>query len=132
MDTLQTGTETILLVDDEALILNLGKEMLTELGYTVIAVSSGEEALKVFAEAHDRIDLVIMDMIMPRLGGGELYDRLRAIDAGLRAILTSGYSADGKAADILSKGCDGFIQKPFGFSQLAAKVREVLDKPGTE
>lgn len=125
-EALHGGNETILFVDDEPMILEVGGEMLSELGYRVIAVNGGQEALDIFASGHDRIDLVILDMIMPKLGGGETYDRLKAIDPNVRVILSSGYSIDGEAGEILRKGCNGFIQKPFGLGQLSAKIREVL------
>ena len=125
-EALHGGNETILFVDDEPMILEVGGEMLSELGYRVLAANGGQEALDIFASDHDRIDLVILDMIMPKLGGGETYDRLKAIDPDVRVILSSGYSIDGEASEILRKGCNGFIQKPFGLGQLSAKIREVV------
>ena len=125
-ESLEAGNETILFVDDDRMVLLVGREMLAELGYQVIAADNGEDALKIFASGHDRTDLVILDLIMPRLGGGETFDRLRAIDPEVRVILSSGYSIDGEATEILGKGCNGFIQKPFGIEELSAKIREVL------
>jgi len=125
-EAIRRGNETILLVDDEPMILEVGGEMLSELGYQVITVNSGQEALEIFASGPDRIHLVILDMVMPKLGGGETYDRLKAIDPDVRVILSSGYGIDGEASEILRKGCKGFIQKPFGIIQLSTKIREVL------
>ena len=121
------GTETILLIDDEAMILEVGQELLGELGYTVITANGGEEALRVFEKNRDKIQLVIMDMIMPAMSGGETFDRLKAISPDIRILLSSGYSLNGQAAKILERGCDGFIQKPFNMSQLSQKIREILD-----
>ncbi len=126
-DDILAGSETVLLVDDEEMIIEVGEEMLTEMGYDAMVARSGTEAVATYREHKDRIALVILDIIMPDMGGGEVYDRLLEIDPAVKAILASGYSIDGKAADILDRGCDGFIQKPFTMAQLSQKIREVLD-----
>jgi CheY-like chemotaxis protein len=120
------GSGTILLIDDEKMILDVGIELLDELGYTVISAMSGKEAIEVFQNGRDKIDLVIMDMIMPGMGGGETFDRLKEIDPDIKVLLSSGYSINGQATKILRRGCDGFIQKPFNMNQLAQKVQEIL------
>jgi PAS domain S-box-containing protein len=121
------GSENILLVDDEQMILEIGKAMLIELGYHPLAASNGREALEIYAQNKGKIDLVILDMIMPAMGGGETYDRLKALDPGAKVLLASGYSLSGEAAQILSRGCNGFIQKPFNLEDLSLKIREVMD-----
>ena len=73
-------------------------------------------------------DLVILDMIMPDMGGSEAYDRLKEINPDVKVLLSSGYSIDGQATEIMDRGCDGFIQKPFNMKQLSRKIRGVLDK----
>ncbi|MGD8386195.1 MAG: PAS domain S-box protein, partial [Desulfobacteraceae bacterium] len=123
---LALGSGTVLIVDDEQLILSLGKEMLKRLGYEVITASSGEEALRVVSEQGSAIDVVILDMIMPGTGGGEVFDRLREIDPHIRVLLSSGYSVDGNAQAILDRGCNGFLQKPFDLQELSEKLKEVL------
>jgi PAS domain S-box-containing protein len=120
------GSGTILLIDDEKMILDVGIELLEELGYTVQSAMSGQEAIDVFQKDRDKIDLVIMDMIMPGMGGGETFDRLKEIDPDLKVLLSSGYSINGQATKILRRGCDGFIQKPFNMNQLAEKVQQIL------
>ena len=75
----------------------------------------------------DGIDLVILDMIMPAMGGGPTFDALKAVDQNVRVLLSSGYSLNGQAADILQRGCRGFIQKPFDLGSLSRKLREILD-----
>jgi CheY-like chemotaxis protein len=122
------GTGTILLIDDEKMILDVGCELLEELGYTVLSALSGQEALDIFQKNSDKIDLVIMDMIMPGMGGGETFDRLRNINSSIKVLLSSGYSVNGQAAKILRRGCDGFIQKPFNLNQLAEKIGEIMGK----
>lgn len=121
-----TGNETILLIDDENMVIDVGRRLLEKLGYQVLTASSGRAAVDIFEKEHARIELVILDMIMPEMGGSETFDRLRAIDAGIRVLLSSGYNIDGQATEILNRGCMGFIQKPFTLTQLSAKVREIL------
>ncbi len=123
------GEGTILLVDDEEVIIDVGKEILEVLGYTVYTARSGQEAIDVYkTTGNGRIDLVILDMIMPGMGGEETFDVLRSIKPGIKVILSSGYSADIRPAKMLERGCDGFIQKPYSVNDLSRKVREVMDK----
>jgi PAS domain S-box-containing protein len=120
------GSGTILLIDDEKMIIDVGIELLEELGYSVQSAMSGQEAIDVFKTDREKIDLVIMDMIMPEMGGGETFDRLKEIDPDVKVLLSSGYSINGQATKILRRGCDGFIQKPFNMNQLAEKVQQIL------
>ena len=125
--TIARGRETILLVDDEKMVLEVNSELLASLGYKVYAASSGQEAISVYMEKKDKIDLVILDMIMPGISGSETFDRLREINPGIKVLLSSGYSLTGKAKTIMDRGCNGFLQKPFHLEQLSNKVREILD-----
>ncbi|MBP6942141.1 MAG: PAS domain S-box protein [Syntrophorhabdaceae bacterium] len=122
------GNETILFVDDQDVVIDVGMSILEELGYTVLTAKSGQEAIDVYTQRMQEIDLVILDMIMPAMGGGETYDRLKEINPGIKVILSSGYSLNGHASGILERGCDGFIQKPFNVNELSKKIREVLDQ----
>ena len=124
---LKKGTETILLVDDEELILDVGRQVLQMLGYRVITASSGKEAVQIYKKEKNTIDLSVIDMIMPEMNGGELYDRLKEADSNIKVILSSGYSMNDQALEILKKGCNGFIQKPFNMAQISEKIREVID-----
>jgi len=126
---IRAGNETVLLIDDEDMIIEIGEELLKRMGYTVYAAHSGEQAVMIYRENHSRIDLVILDMIMPGISGEETYEQLREIRDDVRVILSSGYSLNGHAAKILAKGCKGFIQKPFNITDLSHKIREVLDSP---
>ncbi len=119
---------TILLVDDEQMVCAVGTQMLQKFGYTVLQAGSGREAIDLYAENKDEIDLVILDMIMPDLSGGKVYDRMKEINANVTVLLSSGYSIDGQASEIMERGCDGFIQKPFNMKLLSHKVLEVLHK----
>jgi CheY-like chemotaxis protein len=120
------GSETLLLVDDEPMIIEVGRQILAALGYNVLTASSGEEALEIFGRGHDRIDLLIIDMIMPQMSGGELFDKLKKIKPTVKVLLASGYSIEGEAREILERGCGGFIQKPFTMSELSVKLRKML------
>ena len=122
------GDKTVLLVDDEEIVIDVAVELLKKLGYNVIEAGSGKEAIQLFGEWCDKIDMVILDMIMPDIGGGEVYDRIKEIDPQVKVLLSSGYSIDGQATDILERGCNSFIQKPFNMAVLSNKIREVLNK----
>ena len=124
---IQPGGETILLVDDERMILDVGQKLLAKLGYRVKTAGSGQEAVETYRQEQKAIDLVILDMIMPTMGGGRTFDALKAIDPHVRVLLSSGYSLNGQATEILQRGCQGFIQKPFDLGTLSQKLREVLD-----
>ena len=122
------GDKTVLLVDDEEIVIDVAVQLLKKLGYNVIEAGSGKEAIQLFGEWCDKIDMVILDMIMPDIGGGEVYDRIKEIDPQVKVLLSSGYSIDGQATDIMERGCNSFIQKPFNMAVLSNKIREVLNK----
>jgi PAS domain S-box-containing protein len=122
------GTETILLVDDEEMIIDAGREMLEEMGYTVLTAISGQDAIEAYRERKDEIHMVILDMIMPEMGGGETYHKLRELNPEIKVLLSSGYSVDGQATEILERGCNGFIQKPFNMKEISHKIKGILDK----
>jgi PAS domain S-box-containing protein len=126
--TVAMGTGTILLIDDEEMIIKVGEELLRELGYEVLSARSGQEAIELYQQNADKIDLVIMDMIMPGMGGGETFDRLKRINPDIKVLLSSGYSINGQASKILERGCDGFIQKPFNLIQLSDKIQGIIVK----
>ena len=121
------GSETILLVDDEKMIRDVGQQLLQTMGYTVHVAASGQEALALYAAKNASIDLILLDMIMPDMGGAETFEQLKHNDPNIKVILSSGYSMNDEATAILARGCDGFIQKPFNIEQLSKKIREVLD-----
>ena len=121
------GPETVLLVDDEDFILKVGSQILQELGYTVLTAGSGREALEIYTANRDKIDVVILDMIMPGMGGGETYDSIKALKLDVKVLLSSGYSIMGEASAILNRGCQGFIQKPFTVKSFSEKLREILN-----
>jgi len=119
--------QTILLVDDQDIILDVTAQMLKQFGYDLLIARSGIEAIDVYQAHQAQIDLVILDMVMPDMNGGQTYDHLQAIDPDIRVLLSSGYSLDDQASAILDRGCNGFIQKPFDLNGLSQKIRDVLD-----
>ena len=121
------GTETILLFDDEEIIIEVNQDILKALGYKTMVARSGKEAVEIYKNNQDKISMVIMDMIIPGISGKEFYDNLKKIDPEIKVLLSSGYSISGQAAEILDRGCNGFIQKPFKLKELSVKIREVLD-----
>jgi PAS domain S-box-containing protein len=120
------GDGTILLVDDETFILDISKQMIQRLGYKVMTASSGKEALSIYRKNPDTVDIIILDLIMPDLDGSETYDQLKQINPHVKVLLSSGYSINGKATEILNRGCNGFIQKPFNMNVLSTKINEIL------
>jgi CheY-like chemotaxis protein len=123
------GRETILLVDDEEVVLLVTREILESLGYSVLSANNGREAIAIFREKHEAIALVLLDMIMPDLKGSQTYDSLKEVNSQVKVLLSSGYSIDGQATTLLEKGCNAFIQKPYTVSELSRKIRGVLDNP---
>lgn len=121
-------TETALLVDDEDMILDVGQELLKNLGYKVLIASGGKEALESYEKNKEEIDIVILDMIMPQMSGGKAYDKLKQINPDIKVLISSGYSINGQGTKILNRGCSGFIQKPFNMKELSRSIREIFDK----
>ncbi|HKI47873.1 MAG TPA: PAS domain S-box protein [Desulfobacteria bacterium] len=122
-----SGFETILFVDDEEMITEVIEDLFDRLGYKVLIAGSGKEAIELYEKNQERIDMVVLDMIMPNMSGAQTYERLKEINPGVKVLLSSGYSIDGQAADILEGGCNGFIQKPFKMKELSQKLRDILD-----
>jgi CheY-like chemotaxis protein len=123
------GEGTILLVDDEEVVLNVAHQMLDKLGYTVLPARSGGDGLQLFAQHQGRIDLVILDMVMPDMNGGDVFDKIQEIRPGVPILLASGYSLEGPAEEIMERGCRGFIQKPYGITTLGETVKDILNNP---
>jgi PAS domain S-box-containing protein len=121
------GSGTILLVDDEEMILDVGQAMLERLGYRVVVCRGGQKAVMAITDMGAEIDLVILDLIMPGMDGGTAFDRIREIQPGMPVLLSSGYAINDQAHKIIARGCNGFIQKPYNISELSNKVRSVMD-----
>lgn len=122
------GNETILLVDDEDYILEIGDEILTLFGYRVLTRPNGEDALEYYRKKKDRIDLIILDLIMPGLGGKKCLKELLKINPDVKVIITSGYAAVSSKKEIFAEGAKGMVDKPFEMKQLLREIRRVLDE----
>jgi CheY-like chemotaxis protein len=120
------GTETVLFVDDEESLRVLAVEMLGRLGYRVLTAGNGFEAVEIFRERREEIAAVILDMIMPGMGGEETFHRLKEIDPAARVLLSSGYAVEGRPQILLSAGAAGFLQKPYRVGTLAAALRRAI------
>jgi two-component system cell cycle sensor histidine kinase/response regulator CckA len=124
--------KTVLLVDDEEIVLNLGIHMLQKLGFDVLSAKDAAEAFEIYRRHHDKIDLVIMDLAMPHGGGLGLYKQIQQLNSDLKVIATSGYDCCGQMDELSKLGCNSFLQKPFVLNQLADKIDEVLNQTGND
>ncbi len=122
------GTETILLVDDEARIREMGKEMLQLAGYTVLEAENGEEAVNIYRKRMADISLVILDLIMPVMGGKQCLEQLLKINPEVKVVVASGYSVNGTTKTAIEKGSRGFVSKPYRTKEILMVVRKVLDE----
>ena len=125
---LKGGTETILLVEDDETIRNLGKQMLDKFGYKVLTAVDGENALELYRIEQERIDLIILDLIMPGMGGRKCLEELIRINPQTKVLIASGYSAKTRTKGMIEAGAKGFISKPYEMSQMLNLVREILDE----
>jgi PAS domain S-box-containing protein len=121
------GTETILLVDDEDPIRKMGEQFLTESGYKVLTASNGREAIEVYRSNRDGIALVLLDLIMPEMGGKQCLEELLKINSKVKVVIASGYSVNGHTKNTVESGAKGFVSKPYDMRNLLGVVREVLD-----
>ena len=115
----------ILFADDDQLCLDVGVKILQKLGYSVLKARDGQEALEVFDDNKDTVDLVILDMRMP-YNGGRAFDQLKRIKSDVKVIIASGYTEDQRIRDMYEQGCIGFIQKPFRINKLSEKIMKTL------
>lgn len=126
-NSLPGGNETILIVDDQETIWDFLIEALQNLGYSVVLAENGLDAVEIYKSNPDQIDLVLLDMIMPKMGGHNTFYEIRAIDPDARIILSSGYVSEEEVQDILEQGAKGFLPKPHRIKTLAEELRKVLD-----
>jgi two-component system, cell cycle sensor histidine kinase and response regulator CckA len=126
-ETLHGRNELIFVIDDEKDIRSFISEVLQSHGYRVMLAANGDEAVSMYKKHSQGIGLVILDMVMPGMGGEEVFVKMKEINPHILALLSTGYSQDGRVSKIISKGVKGFIQKPYDFNQLLAKLRQILD-----
>ena len=122
------GSEVVLFVDDEEMICDIGEQILKAMGYRTIIARDGVEAVEIYKQHQDKIDMVILDIFMPKMGGVEAFDRLKEVNPRIKVLISSGCSLNDQVMDVIGRGCSGFIQKPFRFKDLSYKMREVLDE----
>ena len=115
----------ILFADDDELCLDVGVKILQKLGYSVLRARDGQEALEVFENNKNSVDLVILDMRMP-YNGGRAFDQLKQIKSDVKVLIASGYTEDQRIREMFEQGCIGFIQKPFSVNLLSEKVLTAL------
>jgi PAS domain S-box-containing protein len=121
------GTETILLVDDEDFIRDLGQTFLSRAGYTVLTAASGPEAVQLYLREGERISLLILDLIMPEMGGDKCLEEILAINPDAKILISSGAAVEGKKKETVESGAKGFVNKPFRLREMLKAVRHVLD-----
>ncbi len=128
IEELATGTETILLIDDEDIVVDVCQSMLKKLGYKVIAARGGKIGIDIYKQKKDKISLVILDIIMPDMEGGQVFNRIKEINPTAKVLLSSGCSINNQVSTILEKGGNGFIQKPFKIKQLSSSIRDIIGR----
>ena len=121
------GTETILVIDDEALLRNFMESLLKDHGYKVLIASDADEAFQVFSAHHHEIDLILSDVGLPKMSGDELFAKFKNVKANVKVILASGYMEPEIKAQMFEAGIKGFIQKPYYANSVLQKIREALD-----
>ncbi|MBN2061231.1 MAG: response regulator [Deltaproteobacteria bacterium] len=121
------GAETLLLVDDEPLLREIGNDMLSKFGYKVLTARDGETALEIFQEKRAEISIVILDLIMPGMGGKRCMDELLKIDSNVKIIISSGYSSDERSSGIMNTHAKGIINKPYNITEMLSVIRRILD-----
>ncbi len=125
-DEFQPGSGCILIVDDEDIIRETTKELLVDLGYDVFLAANGEEGMEMFKEHYKTIDLVILDMIMPKMSGYDTFKNMKEIDPDVKILLSSGFSRDADMKELQQEGALGFIQKPYTYAELSRILAKVL------
>jgi CheY-like chemotaxis protein len=126
-EAITSGEETILVVDDESYILDVGQLMLQGLGYSVLTAGDGPSAIKIYTELNNEIDLVILDLVMPDMGGEIVYEKIKQIRPDAKVLFASGHYVGEQAQALLQSGASDFLQKPFNIRQLSSRIRQILD-----
>jgi len=120
------GSGTILIVDDEYIIQVMAKAVLENMGYSVIIANNGKEALDIYLNMQDNIDLVILDMIMPEMNGKECFKQLKKINKDVKVILSSGFSQESDIEELKLAGLNGFIRKPYNTAEISKIISNIL------
>ncbi len=126
-EEISKGKEVILVIDDDEFMLQMTEDILTRLGYTPIAAPDGEKGLEAFKKHKDNIEIVLLDLMLPDLGGDEIFDTIKEMRPDMKVLLISGFKRDPRIADLLVRGCDGFLNKPYSIEDLSKALRDILD-----
>ena len=126
--TLPCGNETILIVDDHETIWDFLIDALQQLGYTVLLAENGLDAVEIYEANPHQIDLVLLDMIMPKCGGHKAFYQLKEIDPNVKVLLSSGFVSENEVEDLLAQGACGFLPKPHRLPVLISEIRRILDE----
>lgn len=127
MEKLPGGTETILIVDDQETVWDFLIEALQNLGYSVLLAENGEDAVSIYRENPNQIDLVLLDMVMPKMGGHTTFYQLKAIDPNVKVLLSSGFVSAAAVKDLQDNGAAGFLPKPHRIKDLVCEIRRIFD-----
>jgi DNA-binding NtrC family response regulator len=122
------GLGTILVIDDEVMVMELSRDILQRFGYAVLAAGNGEQAMELYCQRSKEIDAVILDMVMLGMDGKEVFRRLRDVNPNAKVIISSGYGHDRGADDLLKLGAVGFVQKPYRIAELMRVVGDAVGK----
>jgi CheY-like chemotaxis protein len=124
---LKGGNETILIVDDQETIWDFLIEALQNLGYSVLLAENGIDAVEIYKNNPGQIDLVLLDMVMPKMGGHKTFYQIKSADSDANILLSSGYVSEEEVNDLLARGARGFLAKPHRIAQLTKEIRRILD-----
>ena len=124
-----TSAETILVIEDEVVLLDLIITLLTSEGFSVLGARDGAEALRIFESRKDEISLVLSDMGLPVYSGWEVYQRMKEIDPKVKVILATGYQSEAMKQELLALGAKDFVSKPYAWDVLVKRIREVIAAP---
>lgn len=128
MEKLPGGTETILIVDDQETVWDFLIEALQNLGYSVLLAENGEDAVSIYRENPKEIDLVLLDMVMPKMGGHTTFYQLKNLDPDVKVLLSSGFVSAASVKDLQDNGAAGFLPKPHRIKDLAFELRRIFDQ----
>ena len=132
LEQMPRGSETVLLVDDEEAVLNVGKNYLEKLGYTPLLARNGLEALEIFKLYQKEISLVVLDLVMPIMDGKQVFYEIKTMVPEIKVLVSTGFNVDEEVGALLKEGCHGFLQKPFSMDKFSKVLREILDRPSVD
>ena len=124
----KTGVEQVLIIDDDEFMLQITEDILSRLGYDPITAANGKSGIEAYEKCKDKAAIVILDLMLPDLGGDEVFDELRKINPDINVLLVSGFKRDPRIADLLIRGCDGFLKKPYSIEELSQAIRDIIDE----